>query len=226
MIGFSREAKDETEKASESENEVFFEFTGKSMKQKKPMIDTGASKSVISEKELQKCVRFLPEERKKLVLKDEQVINIASFKFGTGSAVEAERIVELPVNWRENVYNLKLNVMEDEVPLPVRTEAVAKMLIIIDLKRNMMETGSTATKLGRNQMGHLKCDDGIDELKKVQDVFWTDHDEKLTRREIQKIRANLAGASPSKMIDLLMRTKKRKLMTGTDREGGGCHRKL
>ncbi len=180
------------------------------MKEMESKIDTGAPKSFISEKELPKRVRCLPAERKKVVLQDEQMNNIASFKFGTGLAMKAKKIVKLPVVWRTKVFKLKLNVMEDKVRFLIGMEATAKMGMIIDLKRNMMEIGSTTTKLRRNQMGHiiwdeLKCDD---ELKKVQEVFSTGQDEQMTKREIQKIEENLAHASSSKMIHLLKRTEK------------------
>ncbi len=102
--------------------------------------------------------------------------------------------------------------MEDEVASLIGMEAIAKMGMIIDLKRNIMEIDSTTAKLRRNQMGHiiwdeLKCDDGLDELKKVQEVFRTGQDEEMTKRENQKIYENFARASSSKMIDLLKRKK-------------------
>ena len=77
------EAEDELEKGSDSKSEVFFVSTGKGMKEKKPIIDTGAWKPFKSEKQLQKWVQFLPAEWKKMVLKGEQMNNRASFKFGT-----------------------------------------------------------------------------------------------------------------------------------------------
>ncbi len=143
---------------------------------------------------------------------------MVSFKFGTGLAVKAKRIVKLPVMWREKVFNLKLNVMEDEVPFLSGMEAIAKMGMIIDLKRKMMEIGSTTAKMKRNQMGQiiwdeLKCDDGLDDLKTVQEIFWTAENDEISKREIQKIHENLDDASVSKMMDLLKRTKMGKLMT-------------
>ena len=70
--------------------------------------------------------------------------------------------------------------------------------MIIDLG-NMMEFGSATAKLRRNQMGHiiwdeLKCDDCMDELKTVQEIFWTAQNDEISKREIQKINENLAHA--------------------------------
>ncbi len=67
---------------------------------KKPIIDTGASKSFISERELQQWLKNMPDNRRQKIVEENRDQICGSFKIGTGTAIKTKRTVNLPVSWK------------------------------------------------------------------------------------------------------------------------------
>ncbi len=118
------------EDTSDSEFDIFFVSGGS--KSHKSIIDTGASRSIISERDLNQWLKGMPEKNRRQI-QEENIDRICgSFKFGTGKAIKAKRVVNLPVMRKTRKFKLKLSVREDNVLFLIGMEAIKKLGMIID----------------------------------------------------------------------------------------------
>ncbi len=118
------------------------------------IVDTGASKSVISSEELEKIAKPLSKSERKLLDINHQQKQ-SKIKFGNGSPIEATKVVHIPIRWKGVEITLKMNVLNQKVPTLLGLEAMTKMKAQINIAEQMMEINGTKRKIKVNETGHI-----------------------------------------------------------------------
>ncbi len=136
MTGFVEEKKNNL---SDSSDEIFFVQNTRKKKTKlrseEMIIDTVASKSIISEETLDNLLFDCEESVKNWIKQDrEQTKN--SFKFESGNTVLAEKIVPVPVTWKNvqmtlsKTENKQRTISNSEVAIPCKLRKLSVYLLL------------------------------------------------------------------------------------------------
>ncbi len=157
--GFTGHVKENKSSSSEPE-EIFYTWQKEKDQRRKEdgsidiIIDTGASKSVISRGELETISILLNKSEEKLLDTNQQNLQ-SKFKFGNGPPIEAEKVIHLPIKWKVLNMTLKMNVLNQKVPTLLGLEAMAKMNAQIDISKQEMKINRTKRKIKINTTGHI-----------------------------------------------------------------------
>ncbi len=153
-IGYSKTNKEERDSDEDSsENDILFASSDEPSKW--PIIDSGASESVISEKDVIKGTKSLSRHNKNIIFATVKNERKVTFKFGTGQTVRANNTILMPMKWKQETFKLKLHVIPHPVPFLIGIEAMKKMEMMLDLKNVRMCNGSRTEKISRNKSGYI-----------------------------------------------------------------------
>ena len=131
----------------------------------KALLDTGASSTVCGQQWLKVFEESLSEEeRKKITVEDCN----RSFRFGDGDKVISAVQKTIPVTICGEQTDIKVNIVENDIPLLLSRETMKKMGMKIDVENDQVEafgrtddiimttTGHMVIKIGQNNEDHLK----------------------------------------------------------------------
>ncbi len=127
---------------SDSSDDIFF-VTKKQTKNTpksdiEMIIDTGASKSIISLSPLERLVASCSDKEKQWILQNRESGN-NSFKFGSGTSLKSTKVIHVPALWKSISMTLKLIVIEQDVLFLQGMEAITKLGVKLNLEENKLE---------------------------------------------------------------------------------------
>ena len=118
------------------------------------IMDSGISKSVISEEELNNLSKS-PNESERKMLESNQQRKMAKFRFGNGQPIAATKVIHLPIIWNGVRVTLKMKLLKQKVPTLLGMAAMKKMKAKINICDQTMEINGTTRKIETNDTGHI-----------------------------------------------------------------------
>ncbi len=172
------------------------------------IIDTGASKSIISSSSLEKLVTNCSDKEKQWIMQNREFSN-NSFKFGSGTSVKSSKVLHMPVLWKNISMTLNLNVIDQDVPFLLGMEALTKLGLKLNLDENKLEMRRQKRPIERNSVRHIVCKSIVVDKEKVgkemQKIFHM-ADESDVEKMLKKVHNSLDHASAVKMKLMMQNT--------------------
>ena len=117
--------------------------------------------------------------------------NESTLKLGRGGIIKAEFVGLLPIRAAGSFITIKLNVIDDEVPLLLGIEVIEKLKMILDFPNNLMWTTEKGFKLTRSVLRHRTWRVKVvrqklqlkQRIRNEEKIYWT---ERICNEEIDK----------------------------------------
>ena len=200
-MGFSKETNNETNRDAD---DIFAVLDDNEAPLLKPIIDSGASKSIIGIGALNTTLKSCTKQPKTWIMTERSIDYKPNFRFGKGDQVAATHVIHLPVRWKDERFKLKLHVIDDNVPFLIGIEAISKMGLILDLKSMRLTIGDKSESIKQSDSGHIIWDSlmiDIEAANREMDVFMVK--ECGDEQNYKRLHVKLGHASAEKLETLI-----------------------
>ncbi len=108
-----------------------------------------------------------------------------------GKSEASERVVISPMQWRNEKFGLKLNVMREDVPFLIGMEAMVKMGLKIDISDQSIVFRGKKGRMLRNKSGHLiwaglECIEEADVEQESDMIYTLQHEDRLDEKVLKR----------------------------------------
>ena len=129
----------------------------------------------------------------------------STFKLGRGGIIKAEFVGLLPIGAAGSFITIKLNVIDDEVPLLLGIEVIEKLKMTLDFPNNLLWTTEKGFQLTRSLLRHRTWRVKVvrqklqlkQRIRNEEKVYWTERicNEEIEKKRIKNIHTGIGHAS-------------------------------
>ena len=181
------------------------------------IIDTGASKTVVGQRTLNKNTEDWSEQEKDQLFKSAKKDDATKFKFGDRRQVKADNVILMPLKIQGRTIRLKTFVLPGEVPFLLGVEAMRLMRGKTNIETNTIELMENKLQYDVNEAGHfvlgLKVE--LDQERHMHVLHMENETEifKNEKKVIYKLHHQFGHAKPHKLCRLIEHSSSFKDMT-------------